>query len=1467
MTAGNRGVPKEPEIIIEETDGMAPLSLYDSPQKTRAAFRTTEANRARPLVSILVFAYNNLEKHTKTCVEAILRYTRDIDYELVLLDNGSDDGTFDYFRSVSFARKKIVRVTRNKGANYGQFTATRYLTGRYVVMIANDVYVTENWLSNMIACAESDERIGFLATFSDNVSNLQEMRLPFASLEEMWAQAARYNVSDPRKWEERLRLMPAIAFYRRECLDIIGSLDYAFRHDFSDDDISFRVRRAGYRIVCCGDTFVHHSGSSAAGSSEAKMEVLRRGREIFRQKYHGIDAWEDINNFELLMLHLVEPEEKRGSAQPQVLGIDVRCGTPILQLKNKLRLAGIFAAKLSAFVQEPKYWLDLSTICDGSVAVDRIDHLTDHFPRGSFDYILLGKPLSSYSGTEKLLCDLFSLLTIDGQLLVKLENRFDRTAFLASGGQDLGESSIVTGSVIDEINSLSLKQGCFVKEVRRTQENLDDAGREAICALLKGTGRYPDSEAAFAELMAAEYALKIVRTSGSPDGSQAPPSRVAGCPPGHGDDLTGDHPSFGGFEEEEAVAGMTSIVMVTCNGLAHTRRCIEALRCHTPEPHEIIFVDNGSTDGTLQWLQNQVRENETCRLVENGENGGSARGRNQGIALARGEYLLLLDNDTVVTPGWLSAMLRCLNRRADTGIVGPMSPFAPGPQRITDESYHSADGLAGYAEAFAAGHRHRRIACRNIAGFAMLLRRDLIGRIGPFDERFGTGRCEDEDFCLRAALAGFENIIAGDVFIHHDGRPRLPVDRRMIEKKWTLSTASEAGKRFAVLRATEVAGELYRKGKTGEAAEELINCIKINPEAPEIYLTLARMFIESRQFSEAWDVVASMPEALRNSPEGLACAGYAREGLGLDGEAAADALAMLSQNEKDPAALNLQGVLAYKKGDREGAGAWFVKAVEADPGYGEACTNLGVLAWVEEKREKSLQCLRRGFVLAPTVPDHGSLYYSAACSLDRYADAEGALGEARSLYPSHRNIAWLYIDSLMRQEKFGGALNAIEDAMAVFGIDDDLLGVALSARERIGPHRGEKGHSATATLSLCMIVKDEEDHIVKCLRSVRNLVDEMIVVDTGSADRTRDLAKACGARVYDFSWTNDFAEARNYSLSQATGDWIVVLDADETLSPADHDVLRELIGRKYARPVAYDIVTRNYTTRLNVEGWTANDGRYAAEEAGNGWYPSAKVRLFPNHPQARFVNPVHECVEPSLLAAGMEIKPCPVWVHHYGRMGGAEKIQQKREAYYLMGRKKLEEQGNEPKAIYELALAAGELEKHEEAVELWNRFITADPRVPSAFVNLGALYMKLGRLDEALQASQKALALDPDLKEAAVNYGSCRILTGDVQGLAGLLDKVLRRVPDYIPALCLLGTVHGLEGRLQQASACLDLIREKGFDTASYLCEHSQKLHAQGRSGDASALLAAAVRTGHDNQETHRLLAAHGKGQGPEGER
>lgn len=929
----------------------------------------------------------------------------------------------------------------------------------------------------------------------------------------------------------------------------------------------------------------------------------------------------------------------------------------------------------------------------------------------------------------------------------------------------------------------------------------------------------------------------------------------------NGKSLFGNDQVNARFEHDKYINNLTSLIILTYNELEYTKKCIKSIKRRTPQDHEIIFVDNGSTDGTVKWLREQVKGHKNFRLIENGKNLGFAKGCNQGIEASQGEFILLLNNDTVVSEGWLGRMLECLAFAPDAGIVGPMTNSISGLQAI-DDNYGSVEYLDTYAAKFKEGYRHRRIPLRRIVGFCMLFKRSLAEQIGLLDESFGTGNFEDDDFCLRAELAGYRNYIAGDVVIHHFGSrsfignridygAAIAGNRKVIDRKWTLSTRTEEGKKLYLLRATEMANEIYQQGRIDQAVETLVNATKFTPDAKEIYYALMRMFTETGRFAEAWGVMGTIPEAAKNEQETMKYAGYIKEGLDLDDEASTYVDKMLSLNGNSSSALNLKGVLAYKKGNIEEARECFQKAIDSDPGYGEAYANLGVLSWGQESKEEGYENLRKGFILSPDVPDIHSLYYSVVSSLGRFSEAEADFREAARFYPNNKNIVFLLIDILIQQGKLNDAIKKIQDVLALFDVDEGTLNAALPIRENLGPLTIDES-SKKGTLSLCMIVKNEEKHLIKCLKSVRDIVDEIIIVDTGSTDRTREIATVFGAKVFDFPWTGDFSEARNYSLTQASGDWILILDADEVISSLDHKRLLETIDRGKRQPVAFAIVTRNYLTKSGTAGWTENDGSYPQEEKGVGWFESSKVRLFRNNSGICFENPVHELVEASLRRQGIPVEKCNVPVHHYGRLD-EEKIRAKGEEYYLLGRKKLEEHGGGGfTALRELAVQACEIGKFEEAIDLWQQVLALRPDNVEALFNLAYNYIYTRKYQEALNVSRRAFELSPRTRDVLLNYALSEMFTGNVLKTKALLEEVVTGELEVPTLLALLGASHFITGDNDKGLTIFRNLAEKQIKIVAYVHSLLEQIIAAGQTEYFKRLIDAVVYSNIADHETLR---------------
>ena len=173
-------------------------------------------------------------------------------------------------------------------------------------------------------------------------------------------------------------------------------------------------------------------------------------------------------------------------------------------------------------------------------------------------------------------------------------------------------------------------------------------------------------------------------------------------------------------------------------------------------------------------------------------------------------------------------------------------------------------------------------------------------------------------------------------------------------------------------------------------------------------------------------------------------------------------------------------------------------------------------------------------------------------------------------------------------------------------------------------------HDTRPHISLTLIARDEGAHIERCLKSASGLAEEMIVVDTGSTDQTKQIAMACGAKVLNFAWIDDFSAARNHALEAARGKWILVLDADEYLPPASVEAIRELTSSADASDRAYHLVNKS----------TTDDGRTGIS--------GLIVRLFPNDPRVRYEWPVHEQVATSLLRANIPIETTQIEIIHTG---------------------------------------------------------------------------------------------------------------------------------------------------------------------------------------------------------------------------
>ncbi len=324
-------------------------------------------------------------------------------------------------------------------------------------------------------------------------------------------------------------------------------------------------------------------------------------------------------------------------------------------------------------------------------------------------------------------------------------------------------------------------------------------------------------------------------------------------------------------------------------------------------------------------------------------------------------------------------------------------------------------------------------------------------------------------------------------------------------------------------------------------------------------------------------------------------------------------------------------------------------------------------------------------------------------------------------------------------------------------------------------------------VSLCIIAKNEESNIAACLDSAAGLCHEVIILDTGSTDRTREIARDRGAKVYDFPWIDHFAAARNACLEHATGDWIFWLDADDRIDEDNREKLRRLFASLPAGNVAYSMKCRCLPDPLTRTATTVDH-----------------IRLFRNHPRIRWRYRVHEQILGAVRESGGEVLWADVVIQHTGYTDTALRRHKLARDLRLLEMER-HDQPHDPFTLFNLGASYAELGRYEEALPLLqeslNRSHPRDSIVRKLYALIANCHLHRGRIDEALRVCLQGQGVCPDDEELLFLEGLLRTEKGDYHGAR-------------IPLVRLLGT----ESEQHFASVADGLRRYKGRHQLAIVC-------------------------------------------------
>ena len=308
-----------------------------------------------------------------------------------------------------------------------------------------------------------------------------------------------------------------------------------------------------------------------------------------------------------------------------------------------------------------------------------------------------------------------------------------------------------------------------------------------------------------------------------------------------------------------------SIIIPAHNQLDYCKQCIASIVANTDLPYHLILVDNGSTDGVAA-LFDSIPD---ATVVHVPENRGFSGGINLGLAHASGD-VVILNSDTWTPRGWLERLHAALHSDNDVGIAGPRSNYAPGPQQIDGLQLQDITDVQAYSDGLAAEFADRRTEVQRLSGFCWLMREAAWREAGLFDESFGIGNYEDDDYCKRVIAAGYKLVIAEDAFVFHYGhrtflgmgvtderwRGLMAENRFRFTRKWDAHTLENKDALLASKSLNEQARTMFEQGEAAPALKLLMEAIETFPDLEMNYNDLGVVLWSLEDGRRAYDAFA-----------------------------------------------------------------------------------------------------------------------------------------------------------------------------------------------------------------------------------------------------------------------------------------------------------------------------------------------------------------------------------------------------------------------------------------------------------------------------------------------------------------------------------------------------------------------------------------------------------------------------------
>lgn len=733
-----------------------------------------------------------------------------------------------------------------------------------------------------------------------------------------------------------------------------------------------------------------------------------------------------------------------------------------------------------------------------------------------------------------------------------------------------------------------------------------------------------------------------------------------------------------------------SIIIPTLAHLRYTVEAVESVLQHTQD-FELIVVDGGSTDGTWEWLHGLPLPEDQFTYLCLEKHPGFPSQVNAGLKAASGDFLILLNNDVVVTPHWAQLLETAIIEGAEktgvarVGLAGPLSNSVAGRQAYIQAEY-TPDTLDQFTGQHAKDNEGQVFLTGFLSGFCLMISRPCFQDVGLLDDCFNPGGFEDNAYILKAEAKGWRAVIAPAAFVHHHGSKTIgdaPFNHMKgglanREKFYGMFADPRPKKLVAAFRVRNCARSLAAAlDQAATFADEIVvlcdRCTDDTPKIARAHPAVVEVRHTEKEFNEFQDRTNLLTLAKRQNPDWI---------IVLDHDE-------LPEDKFDR--MYAQRLMHPPNPHVKCYGFWWQTFWDSADHYrtdGIFGNIHGFRMFKNEPRQILATTDPLGFHMG-TIPQFAPENF-------RWTNIK------------IRHTGYIMETDRIRKYDFYTNTDHRKDPIGIGADNYDHLIAQQVTLKRWEQHE---------TLAFVIVVQDEYHPLAEHLDTIGYVADQIVIIPTVENARIRNLAETYGAEIHPYTFKNDYSKLRQFAKSHAKTDWIFTCDPDEAVEPQFLEQLPKLI----------DVEADGYLTTIT--------------NFRPGETPTTldSIRLFRHHPAFRYRGIVHENFDEAVRTHNLKILPSPFGLQHFGWLRDADSYKHKMNVYKRLNKKQLAKYPDDKMALFNMALHEMEEDHFMKARNLLTRAAGLDPIYFPPRVQLTVLH-----LQQAAHFMQEAIAILPD---------------------------------------------------------------------------------------------------------------------------